>query len=169
MPITTLLRLLLFTALIAAVPAAWAADEIRPQDFIDQASAAGLAEIESARLALQKSQSPAVHNFAEQMIKDHTKANEDLKELAMNKQLEVASEADLMNKAKAMILEMREGESFDQAYANNQVKAHEQVVELFTRASQSSTDSDVQKFAKDKLPTLQEHLEMAKKLATGNL
>lgn len=168
MPITTLLRSFFFTALIAAVPAAWAADEIRAQDFVDQASAAGVAEIESARMALQKSQAPEVHNFAEQMIKDHTKANEDLKELAMNKQLEVASEADLMNKAKAMILEMREGESFDQAYANNQVKAHEQVIELFTRASQGSTDSDVQKFAEDRLPELKEHLEMAKKLVTGN-
>src|SRR5690606_13436310 len=99
MPITTLLRSFFFTALIAAVPAACAADEIRAQEFDDQASAAGVAEIASARMALQKSQEAEVHNFAEQMIKDHTKANEDLKELAMNKQLEVASEADLMNKA----------------------------------------------------------------------
>ena len=168
MSMTTLLRPFFLSALLVAFPPAWAADEIRPQEFVDQASAAGVAEIESARMALQKSSSPNVHNFAEQMIKDHTQANQDLKELAMNKQLEVATDADLMNKAKAMILELREGESFDQAYANNQVNAHEKVVELFTRAAQHGTDSDVQKFAKDKLPKLQEHLEMARKLATAN-
>ncbi len=57
----------------------------------------------------------------------HTAANEKLTMIAKDKKLEVSEDPMLMDKAKAMILEMRE-KSFDQAYANNQVVAHEQAI-----------------------------------------
>lgn len=98
---------------LAATPLAWA--DLSPQDFVDKASAAGIAEIETARMALEQATSAEVKRFAERMIKDHTAANEELKQLAARKQLEVADDPDAMNKAKAMILDLREGEEFDRA------------------------------------------------------
>ena len=148
--------------MLAGTPA-WA--DLSPQDFVDRASAAGMAEIEAARMALEDGTSSEVKHFAEKMIKDHTAANEDLKEIAADKKLEIAEAPDAMNKAKAMILEMRDGEDFDQAYARNQVNAHEQVIELFREAAQGVNDEALRAFAKEKLPTLEEHLEMARKLA----
>lgn len=47
--------------------------------------------------------------------------------IAKDKKLDVSEDPMLMDKAKAMILEMRE-KSFDQACANNQVVAHEQAI-----------------------------------------
>ncbi len=138
------------------------------EEFIDEASSKGLAEIETAKIALKKSDSQDVRKFAQMMIDDHTKANRRLKELAQQKGLEVADEADLMNKAKAMVLKLREGESFDAAYANNQIVAHEQTILLFRTYIQEGEDQEVKAFAQETLPTLEMHLRDAQALAAAH-
>lgn len=134
-------------------------------DFVDEASAKGMAEIEGATIALTKTTSADVKSFAQKMIDDHGEANKELSAIAESKKLEVSSEADLMNKAKAMVLKLRSGESFDEAYANNQVMAHEQTIELFRQAAKEVDDDELKAFANDKLPTLEAHLKMAQDLA----
>jgi len=97
------------------------------------------------------------------MIDDHTKANEQLKSLAQQKKLEVSSDAELMDKAKAMILQVRD-DSFDRSYANNQVVAHEQTIQIFRSEAQTSDDAELKAFAEKTLPALEHHLEQAKAL-----
>lgn len=147
-----------------AAQAVMAAD---PADFVDEASAKGIAEIEAGKLALEKSQSADVKTFAQMMVDDHTKANEKLKGIAQTKNIKVATDAELMDKAKKLILDIRE-DSFDRSYANNQVKAHEQTIELFKEEIKDGKDADVQAFAKETLPTLEAHLTQAKKLAAAH-
>ncbi len=137
--------------------------DISAEDFVDEASAKGIAEIETARIALEKSNTNAVREFAQQMITDHTAANNELRQIAQRKNLDVADDAELMNKAKAFILKQRDGESFDQAYANNQVVAHEQTIELFRDATRSQ-DAEIKVFATKTLPKLEQHLQKAKAL-----
>ena len=140
------------------------ADDIDADDFVDEASAKGIAEVDAGKLALQKSTSPIVKSFAQQMINDHTKANTELSAIAKSKKLEVASEAELKNKAKAFILKQRDGESFDEAYANNQVMAHKEAIALFKKGL-STDDADINAYAKSTLPKLEHHLQMAEELA----
>src|SRR3989338_5462596 len=128
----------LLSAGLALLLGAWAIQALgdSPDDFVDEASAKGIAEIETGKMALEKSTSPEIKRFAE-----------------------------LMNKAKAMILELRSGESFDEAYTNNQVEAHEATIELFREQSEDAEDPDIKAFATSTLPKLEQHLEMAKRLA----
>ncbi|HSC67775.1 MAG TPA: DUF4142 domain-containing protein [Cellvibrio sp.] len=142
----------------------FAVDEIDADDFVDEASAKGIAEVEAGNLALKKSTSADVKAFAQQMIADHTKANAELARIAKTKKLEVATEAELTNKAKALILKQRDGESFDEAYANNQVTAHKETIELFKEGLHTE-DADINAFAKATLPKLEHHLQMAEALA----
>ena len=100
---------------------AQAADKVSANDFAEEASAKGIAEIETSKLALEKGSHAEVKKFAQTMIDDHTRANDELKALAKQKNLEVSTDAELMSKAKAMILQVRDGENFDKAYANNQL------------------------------------------------
>lgn len=139
-------------------------DSISAEDFFEEASALGVAEIETGQKALEESQNAEVRAFAERMIKDHAAANEKMADIAAEKGMTISDEAKLMDRARTMILEAREGESFDAAYANNQVAAHERSIELFERASRSD-DAEVAEFAKETLPKLKEHLEEARKLA----
>ncbi|WP_191833526.1 DUF4142 domain-containing protein [Pseudomonas fluorescens] len=133
--------------------------------FIDEAVSAGMAEIQTSQLALEKTESAQVKAFAEQMIKDHTKSNQQLLDLAKQHDFSVPDDAALTSKARKMMLQVQEGASFDAAYANHQVDAHEQAVRLFDEESRSTSDpQDLRHFAKTTLPTLKHHLEMAKQL-----
>ena len=154
------------TALLFSVAAnfALAADG---ENFVDEASAKGMAEIETAKMALDKGTAEDVKTFAQKMIDDHTKANQKLAELAgQHEDLEMSDEAALMDKAKAMILKLRDGENFDEAYANNQVVAHEQTIELFREYAKNGENQELKSFAESTLPTLEQHLQHAKQLAS---
>jgi putative membrane protein len=153
---TTGLALLLSMASVSAFAAS-------PATFVDTASAKGLAEIQTSQLAMDKSQSEDVKSFAQMMITDHTDANQKLAAIAANLNLKTASEAEMMDKAKKMILQYRDG-SFDKAYTTNQVKAHEQTIQLFQDEIKTSQTPELTAFAKDTLPKLQDHLKMAKQL-----
>lgn len=161
------MKKLLFTGafLLAAVAAfnVVANDTIETEDFVEEASAKSLAEIETAKIALNKSTSSQVKEFARKMVDAHTAANRELAAIARDKNLETADDVELMNKAKALILRQREGESFDVAYANNQVSGHEQTVELFRKATRSK-DREIKSYAEKMLPKLETHLQMARDL-----
>lgn len=132
-------------------------------DFIEDASAKGIAEIEAGKLAVQKSTFPEVQAYAKKMIEEHTAANKNLRALAAKKKVEVADDAELMSQAKAYVLKQRDGESFDAAYVNNQIEAHKATIELYKDAS-SSEDADVRQVAATSLPKLEKHLAEAKAL-----
>ncbi|AYF86758.1 DUF4142 domain-containing protein [Pseudomonas sp. DY-1] len=151
-------------AVLALAPSVQAKDEISPQDFVGQASAASLAEVESGKLALQKGTSEEVKTFARMMVDDHSAANEQLQALASKQDLKISEAPSLTEQAKAKILQMRGDASFDKAYANNQIEAHKAAVELFHTAA-NSEDETIRDFASRMLPKLEEHLKMVQSLA----
>lgn len=151
---------LTFALVAGSISAAMAATS---NDFVDAAAQGGITEVEAGKLALEKSSSADVKTFAQHMITDHGKANQELMALAKKLDIEVPDEAALTDKAKKAILELRD-ESFDKAYANNQVAAHEKTVELFKKETASSDNTELRAFATKTLPTLEDHLKMAKEL-----
>lgn len=136
--------------------------------FVDDASAAGVGEIQAGQLAQEKGVAQDVKTFADMMVKDHTAANDKLKAIAQSKKMEVSADPAVMDKIKTMILDLRTAKSFDQAYANNQVKAHEAAVKLFQDEATNGKDADLKAFATATLPKLEEHLSHAKILATAH-
>ncbi|MBD9629547.1 DUF4142 domain-containing protein [Pseudomonas sp. PDM20] len=158
---------LLCALFLVAAPVMAEQKSAQDQHFVSEASAAGMAEIDAAKLALKKSQSADVKTFAQHIIDDHEKANATLKSLAAKHQLQLADSASLTSQAKAKVLDVRE-ESFDAAYANNQVSAHEEAVKVFTDAANHAADADIKNFAQQTLPVLQQHLEMARDLVKAH-
>lgn len=131
--------------------------------FIEEAAAKNIAEIELGKLALQQSAIPEVKAFAKKMIEDNASSNKDLRELASKKNVEIADEAALLDKAKNYMLKPRLGESFDTSYINNQIDTHKATIQLFKDAS-SSTDEDVRRLAATSIPRLEKHLRDAEAL-----
>ncbi|MHC8386892.1 DUF4142 domain-containing protein [Pseudomonas sp. MDT2-39-1] len=166
----TLRHLALAVALSTSMGTAFAATS---NDFVDNAAAGGIAEVETSKLALEKSSSADIKAFANMMITDHTKAYKELTALAKKNDIEVPDDTTLVKQAKEKILDMRD-ESFDAAYANNQVKAHEETIELFKKQANTVTDdkvkgaTDLKGFAQKMLPALEKHLDMAKKLQAAH-
>jgi putative membrane protein len=135
------------------------------ESFLKQADQNGLAEVESSKLALTKAQNQQVKAFAQQMVDDHTKANDELKALAQSKGVELPNQPSLAQRAKMKLLEKSDPENFDRRYIEQMgVEAHEDTVELFQKAAREARDADVKSYASTTLPKLQEHLKMAQDL-----
>ncbi|GAA6131853.1 DUF4142 domain-containing protein [Halopseudomonas sabulinigri] len=133
------------------------------EQFFSDASAQNIAAIEAAELALEQG-SEAVKTYAQQMHGAHRQNNRDLRELAATLQVETEDDPALSAQAEQLLLKLRDGDDFDQAYLDNQIVAHQQAIALYNRAAQIDNEQVVS-FAKATLPTLQEHLEQAQKLA----
>lgn len=144
---------------------------ITAAEFVEDASQKSYAIINAAQLALEPDSgvagNPDIREFAQQMIEEHERLNRTLAELAEQEQLELSDSAALIDQAQRMVLEVRDDESFHQAYANNQVADHFALIDLFERAA-ASDHGAVSRFAEDALPKLEEHLELARRLRPAN-
>jgi putative membrane protein len=139
---------------------------ISASEFVKQAGADGLAEVQMGKLASEKGSDPGVKALAEKIVTDHSKANDKLKEIAGSKNLEVPSSPGMTHKAMMEKYEHQSsGKNFDQDFAKAMVKDHKNAIELFEKAaSDESMDADLRAFAKKTLPTLREHLKSAESL-----
>lgn len=131
--------------------------------FASAATKAGMQEVEEAKIAQERASSSEVKAFAQQLENDHSKANDELGRLVQSKGMPADQTT---AKPAASRLSKLNGAAFDRAYVDAQVLAHEQAVTLFGRESTSGTDADLKAFATKTLPTLREHLRMARDLKT---
>jgi putative membrane protein len=147
-------------ALCAAV---WRQTRPSGSAFIREAYSKGLAEVTAAELALQKTTSSHVKAFAQHMIDDHSALNKELLAMAERKNLHLVDTKRLADKTKEFLLSHREGQSFDEAYLEHEVRAHKHAIALFQRAA-NCKDDEVRDFAAISLSKLDSHLKMTHKL-----
>ncbi|CCH53404.1 outer membrane protein-like protein [Fibrisoma limi BUZ 3] len=128
-------------------------------DFAVKAANGGMLEVELGRLAQEKAQNPDVKAFGAMMVDDHQKANQELKDLAAQKNITLPTT--LGEDAQKHVDELRQltGAEFDKKYIDMMVEDHEEDVKLFKEAADDADDADVKAFAAKTLPTLQKHLE----------
>jgi putative membrane protein len=130
--------------------------------FTTKAAQGGMSEVLLGNLALAKGQSADVKQFAELMVADHTRANNDLKEIAARKSVALPTDTNDEQKSLLEKLSKLSGADFDKAYVKAMVDDHEKDVDEFTAQAKSGTDADIKAFAAKTLPTLQSHLDMIK-------
>ncbi|NUU37348.1 DUF4142 domain-containing protein [Pseudomonas sp. C2B4] len=135
-----------------------------PTEFINDASAKGIADIEASRLAHQKTESKEIKDYTIVVINDRTTANQHLAKIAKQLDLPVAPREEVVNKAKALMPEVMEGTNFDEAYAASQVKTTQEAIEQLEQTAQTTDVPEIKAFAEETLPKLQTHLQMARAL-----
>ncbi len=136
--------------------------------FVQQAGAGGLAEVELSKIAVKESPTPAVREFAKQMIDDHRLNNKDLVDLANKKHFTTAIAMDSMHHDLMTQLQQKHGADLDVAYIAAMRKDHADMIALFEHAKNSAADSDLRNFAATTLPALKKHLEMAQGLVPNS-
>ena len=130
--------------------------------FTTAAAQGGMVEVKLGNLALAKSENADVKRFAEMMIADHTRANNDLKEIAAGKSVALPTEINDEQKSQLDKLSKYSGAEFDKEYVKAMIEDHEKDVKEFQVQADSGTDADVKAFAARTLPTLKNHLGMIK-------
>ena len=131
--------------------------------FAKKAAQAGMTEVQLAGLALRKSTNPEVDAFARRMNADHSKANAQLMSIAQQQGLTPPNTLGMKNEALMHRLQNETGATFDNAYLKSQLPAHRQVLALFEAEASGGQDPELVRFAKQTIPTLQEHIAMDKR------
>ena len=136
--------------------------------FMMQAARDNMAEVQLGQMAVQKASSQAVREYGQRMVEHHTQANRELMQLAAQKGVSLPT--DIGNENRQMMSELSQlsGVEFDRAYMEEMVRAHNKDLSLFQRQAQEGQDSDLKSWAAQKLPTLQNHLAMARNRVEAN-
>lgn len=133
--------------------------------FMTAAAQGGMEEVELGKLAAANGSDPDVKTFGQRMVDDHSKANDQLKQVAQTKGVTLPTDVTKSQRNEINKLSKMTGASFDKAYMKMMVKDHKKDVAEFQKESKSAKDADVKSFAGTTLPTLQEHLQMAQTTA----
>jgi putative membrane protein len=151
-----------------AALAASAALSSGDRNFVQAATSGGLAEVATAQLVQQRSASPQVRKFADRMIADHTQANSELQQIVEQQDITLSTQPIGKDAAAEAKLRSLNGAAFDRAYLQAAVSDHQQAIALFSREASSGQDPALKAFAQQKLPMLQQHLQLAQSLNSSN-
>jgi putative membrane protein len=142
------------TAATGSVPSA-------DRTFMHKAAIGGMAEVDMGNLAQQKAANDQVKQFGARMVQDHTKANDELKQVAGAKGVTLPASLDKKNQDTMDKMQKLSGAAFDKAYMSHMVDDHKQDIADFQKEAKGGKDVDVKGFADKTLPTLKDHLKMA--------
>jgi putative membrane protein len=137
--------------------------------FLAQAGSANEWEIESSQLALQMSTNPGVRNLANVIIADHTAMGQQVAAAATSAGLTPPAPA-LLPPQQAMLDQLRSagsGPSFDMAYQQAQISAHQQAIQLMQNYAANGDVPALRNVASGAIPVMQKHLAMAQALSVA--
>jgi putative membrane protein len=155
---------------MALATASWAGQQkasASDSAFAVKMAQVGIAEVELGKLATQKAMREDVKKFGQQMVDDHSKANDELKAVATKKNITLPSDTDAEHKALYDRLSKLSGAAFDQAYLKAMVDGHRKVAADVRKEQKSGSDAELKEFAGKTLPTVEAHLKHAEGLSKG--
>lgn len=133
--------------------------------FVAATGRANQAEMVLSQLASERAVSADVRAFARRMVTDHTQAGQQLQQAAAQAGLTVPSDLTPEDQAFVQRLSGLSGEAFDQAYMAKAVQSHEASVTRLENEIRQGLHPAITGFARQILPTVQDHLRAARELA----
>ena len=135
------------------------------QTFLKEAAQGNMEEAQLGKLAQQKATNPDVKKFAERMVADHGRLESETKALAEQKRFALSANQSGDERSTYAKLSKMSGNNFDKNYISDMVKDHEHDIAAFQKEVNQGADQDVKNAASKALPTLQEHLKLARQAA----
>ena len=136
------------------------------QKMMRDIAQSNISEIAAGKLALEKSQSDDVKSFAQKMIDDHTKAQQELQTLADSKGVKLPTEPDAKHKALSKVMAGMKGDAFDKRYLKQGgLNDHENTHKLLARVQDKAKDADLKAYAAKTITVVDQHLTMAQDTA----
>jgi putative membrane protein len=137
---------------------------MKDEAFVRVAAHGGLAEVKLGQLAMGQGSNEAVKAFGTRMVAEHTKAGDELKEAAKEERIALPTDLSAKDQATYDRLSKLSGADFDQAYAQDMVKDHQQDLRDFQREANHGNNDVIRGFASETVPMIQQHLDQAKEV-----
>jgi len=132
------------------------------QKFLTNAMEGDYAEIDVGKLAQEKGTTKAIKDFGAKLVTDHTAHLDKAKQVASQIGVKDPGGASVAEKAEYLKLKLLSGATFDRTFAKDMVSDHRGDIEEYQREANKA--DPVGDFAKQSLPTLQDHLQTAQSL-----
>jgi putative membrane protein len=98
------------------------------QAFVNEMTIAGMTEVQLGRVATEQAASADVKAFGQMMVKDHSKAGDELKQVASQLKIQQPTQLDQKHKDLFDKLSKLQGAEFDREYINAMVQGHQEVL-----------------------------------------
>ncbi len=134
------------------------------REFVTEAASSSMMEVELARLAQEKAQAQQVKDFAQMIANDHQQANQELQNLAQQKNINVPQTMKEDHREKMEDLREKTGSEFDKEYMDLMVEQHEKSIDKFESKQEEVQDPEVKNWVENTLTTLRQHKEQAEQI-----
>jgi putative membrane protein len=131
-------------------------------NFVSKAASGGMMEVELGKVAQQNAQNQRVKNFGAMMVRDHSKANQELISIASGKNYNIPASMNTEHQNMMEDMKKMSGAAFDEHYMNMMVSDHNKDIEEFRKQANQGNDAGIKAFASKTLPVLETHLDSAK-------
>jgi putative membrane protein len=128
--------------------------------FVARATESGRREVKSAQEALPQLRDPSLKQLAELLVNHHGAANERLSKIAEAKGWPVPGPR-LEQAAPAA---GTSSPGFDARWTAEMIEGHERSVALYRAQAQGGEDKDLRRYAREALPTIEQHLDWLRRL-----
>ena len=136
------------------------------QQFVNKVAASNLLEVRLAQFAQTKAQSPAVKEFGQRMVVDHTASQKQWMEIAKKNGIVFKADLSPQQVAQAEQLKNLSGAAFDRSYMSLMVQNHRDNVAAFQNERNAAHSADVRQLIETSLPTLQGHVSLAQQIGS---
>jgi putative membrane protein len=137
---------------------------VNTEAFVRDAAIGDMYEIESSKLALQRSKNADIKKSAQMIIDDHTKSSAELKAIAAANNLTLPTEMDERRKGFIDNLKGASDADFDDRYLDQQTAAHHEALAAYNGYKQAGDNEALKAFANKTAPALERHAQMVTKL-----
>lgn len=131
--------------------------------FADAAAQGGMAEVMLGELASSNGTNASVKALGAMMVKDHGKANGELKAWATSAGYTLPASVNAEQQKTYAELKAKKGSDFDKMFSEVMVTDHKKVIAAFKKESTEGTESSLKSFATKTLPALEHHLMQSEK------
>ena len=133
------------------------------RDYVQKAAMGDMLEVESSRLALNRSAMPEIKKLAQDMVDAHTMTSDELKARLVRAGLIVELPATLDDEHKRKVDDLRAASArdFDAKYLELQKQGHDEALSIHRDYAMNGTLADLKAFAADTVPKIEMHLKMA--------
>lgn len=131
--------------------------------FADAAARGGIMEVQMGQLASANASNAAVKSLGAMMVKDHSKANDELKQWASAVGYTLPTGLDADKQKKYDDLKAKKGADFDRAYTDLMVSDHKKDIAEFKEEASKGSEASLKAFAGKTVPTLEHHLMESEK------
>lgn len=138
------------------------------QAFVTKSLSNSSAEAQMSQLAAQKSPSPDVKKYGQNMVQVHSQLAQQLQPVAQMLGVKTDQKPSKKDKKQIEQLQTLNGSAFDQAYLNAMANDQKQDVKSFKDEATASQNPTIKKVAQMDEPVMSQHLQILEQLAQSH-